>query len=299
MTFSTTLKRLVAPMLGLALAGGVAWRSGNLPGRPPRASASPGATNAPPPSARVSAEGRVVAYPGSEVVVGTEVAGLIVDLPIWEKSVVKKGDLLAVLNSADLRAARAEALARVAEADADAHYYEAEVRREDRLLARSAGTPAALDANRRLLAASRARRDGASATARRFDALIAKTRIVSPIDGVVTARHVEPGQTVDAAERVATVADLSRLRVEAEVDEYDTPRVAPGAAVSIAAEGYGATRWAGRVEEIPDTVVNRRLRPDDPGRPIDARVLPVKVALDAPTPLKLGQRVEAEITAAR
>jgi HlyD family secretion protein len=42
-------------------------------------------------------------------------------------------------------------------------------------------------------------------------------------------------------------------------------------------------------------VVGRRTRPADPGRPIDARVLPVKIALVEPTPLKLGQCIDVEI----
>jgi HlyD family secretion protein len=88
---------------------------------------------------------------------------------------------------------------------------------------------------------------------------------------------------------------LARVRVEAEVDEYDTARVALGARVAIIAEGYTDASWRGTIEEIPDTVVGRRIRPEDPGRPIDARVLPVKIALGEPTPLKLGQRVEVEI----
>src|SRR6185312_2522781 len=53
---------------------------------------------------RVTAEGRVVAYPGAEVVVGTEVAGLIVRLTAQERSAVRAGELIAELNSADLRA---------------------------------------------------------------------------------------------------------------------------------------------------------------------------------------------------
>jgi len=42
----------------------------------------------------------------------------------------------------------------------------------------------------------------------------------------------------------------------------------------------------------------RRLRPQDPGRPTDTRVLAVKVALAEPTPLKLGTTVELRIAAA-
>ncbi|MGE5686707.1 MAG: efflux RND transporter periplasmic adaptor subunit [Gemmatimonadota bacterium] len=253
-----------------------------------------GAAPAPVP-ARVLAEGRVVAYPGAEVVVGTEAAGLIVNLTVQEKSVVRKGDPIAELNSADLRASLAESLARIAEAEADVRFYEREVRREEALLAKRAGTPQNLDVNRRGLDTARARRAAAIATRDRFEALIAKTRITAPIDGVVTARHVQPGEAVEANAKVVTIADLARVRVEAEVDEYDTARVALGAGVAIIAEGYTDASWRGTIEEIPDIVVGRRIRPEDPGRPIDARVLPVKIALGEPTPLKLGQRVEVEI----
>lgn len=242
----------------------------------------------------VTAEGRVVAYPGAEVVVGTEVSGLIVRLPVEEKSVVKRGDMIAELRSDDLRASRAEAEARAAEADADIAFYERESLRERQLLARHSGTTQALDNHRRGLDAARARRLAALASRDRFDALIAKTRIVAPIDGVVLARHVHPGETLDAASRIVTIADLTRLRVEAEVDEFDTARVASGARVRITAEGYRSD-WLGSIEEIPDSVVGRKMRPEDPGRPIDARVLPVKIAFASPTPLKLGQRVEVTI----
>ena len=52
------------------------------------------------------------------------------------------------------------------------------------------------------------------------------------------------------------------------------------------------------MEEIPAAVIGRRLRPQDPGRPIDARVLAVKIAFGEATPLKLGQKVEVEFQAA-
>jgi hypothetical protein len=73
--------------------------------------------------------------------------------------------------------------------------------------------------------------------------------------------------------------------------------VALGSPVVITADGYGPTTWRGTVEEIPDSVVGRRIRPADPGWPIDARVLPVKIELAEPTPLKLGQRIDVEIAA--
>jgi hypothetical protein len=49
------------------------------------------------------------------------------------------------------------------------------------------------------------------------------------------------------------------------------------------------------VEEIPDSVSEKNLKPQDPGRPTDVRVLRVKIRFLEPTPLKLGQRVELEL----
>ena len=85
--------------------------------------------------------------------------------------------------------------------------------------------------------------------------------------------------------------------MEAEVDEFDAARVHLGDAVAVSAEGYDDRSWKGTIEEVPDTVVSRRLKPQDPSKPVDTRVLLVKVAMNEPTPLKLGQRVEIAIGA--
>jgi HlyD family secretion protein len=243
----------------------------------------------------VIAEGRVVAYPGAEVVVGAEMAGMITGVHVHEKETVRKGGLIAELKSDELRASRAEALAKIAEADADIHFFEREVKRTEALRIRQAGSQSELDKSRRELEASRARKDAAIATRDRYDALIAMTRITSPIDGVVIARYVHSGEMVAVATKIVSVADLKKVRIEAEVDEFDIERVKLGDPATIRAEGFVGTAWHGTVEEIPDAVVTRRVRPEDPGRPIDSRVLLVKIALDQPGPLKLGQRVEVEI----
>ena len=245
-----------------------------------------------PRSDQVVAEGRLVTYPGAEVVIGTEIMGTIVAMPVREKSVVHRGDLIAELRSDELKASLAEAEARIVEAEADIRYFELEVHRAERLQARKVGTQVEVDGNRRDLEVAHARRTAAAAAKRRFEALIAKTRILAPIDGMVTARHAQPWETVEAAGRLVTIADLNQVRIEAEVGEFDVGKIALGADVIVTAVGYPDTRWRGTVEEIPDTVVGRRIRPEDSGRLTDTRVLLVKIALKEKTPLKLGQLVE-------
>ena len=111
----------------------------------------------------------------------------------------------------------------------------------------------------------------------------------------VISRHADLGDIATGPVPLVTIVDLGRLRVEAEVDEFDFAGVAMSAKVIITAEGYSSAGWQGQVEEVPQAVVGRLTRPDDPGRPADTRVLRVKVAFREPNPLKLGQHVEVEI----
>jgi multidrug resistance efflux pump len=153
----------------------------------------------------------------------------------------------------------------------------------------------ALDKAERDRDAAAARRGSASATASRLGAVLGKAKIASPIDGTVVLRHAEQGETVAPGAPLVTVVDLSKTRVEAEIDEYDIGRVVVGRDATVRAEGFDGQSWRGRVEEIPDSVAARRLKPQDPARPTDTRVLRVKVALAEATPLRLGQRVEIEL----
>ena len=286
--------RVVLPLVGLCLAAVAAFQvfaAVNPSGK----SAAKHAPAPPPPSPHVAAEGRVVAYPGAEVVVGTDLGGTIVSLKVQEKEKVRRGQLLAELRSDDHRAALDEARARVVEADADIRLAQAEVERARTLWDKAVGSKQALDKAERDADAARARRATAAATAQRLEAVLAKTRIVSPIDGVVIARQAQAGETLELAEKIVTIADLSRTRVEAELDEFDAGRVRLNDEVRVTAEGYDGKSWRAKVEEIPDSVVGRRLKPQDPGKPEDTRVLLVKIALLEPTPLKLGQRVEIRI----
>jgi RND family efflux transporter MFP subunit len=260
----------------------------------PKPNATPKvAANAPAP--RVVAEGRVVTYPGSEVTIGTDVAGTIERMAVEEKQAVKAGDVIAVIKADDTRAALSVARARVGEADADIRLFASEVERAKHLFHEDVGSKQSWDKADRDLDSARARLASAAAEVRRLEALVEKTVITAPIDGVVITRHAHAGESLESGHPIVTVANLAKVRVEAEIDEYDTARIHLGAPVDVSAEGFGRT-WRGTIEEIPDAVVNRRLKPQDPSKPIDTRVLLVKVAFAEATPLKLGQRVEVKIS---
>jgi len=240
-------------------------------------------------------EGRVATYPGGQVVVGTDFAGTISRLMVKEKDLVHRGDVLAEIRADEERSQLAEARARIAESGADVTFFDAEADRVQRLWESHSVPRNQLDRAVHDRQAARARLQNAVATAHRIEAVLDKARIVAPIDGVVLLREVEPGESVEVGAKLFTLADLSQVRVEAEVDEYDIANLKLGGEAEVTAEGFSKS-WKGRVEEIPDSVGPRKLKPQDPGKPADTRVLLVKVALGEHTPLKLGQRVEVALS---
>jgi HlyD family secretion protein len=298
MSSSMVLGRVVLPAAGMLLAGALTWNAvqsltAESEAVPVRATSAP-LSHLP---NRINAEGRVVSYPGAEVTVGTEVLGTIVNMPVTEKTAVNKGDLLVELRADEVRASLREAHHRLTEAEVGLRLEQARSRL-DRILPLVTGKGAQQpDARRELLAAALAHRDAAQAAVDRLEAETAKYRVVAPLGGVVVKRFAEPGETVNAAAPLLTIVDLGRLRVEAEVDEFDIGRIATKAKATIRAEGYPGRHWRGEVEEVADSIIARPSRPQDPGRPADTRVLLVRVAFREPSLLKLGQRVEVEIAA--
>lgn len=281
----------VMGLIGVGLLGTTVLQARNAAG-PQAAKAQVGA---PPSSRHVAAEGRVVTYPGAEVKVSAERPGRLVSVKIEEGQTVRKGDLLAEIESEELRAALSESRARFSESEAEVKLAEVNLKRRRELAEQKIVAAHDLDQAQRDLDISRARLETARAEVERYEAQLRKTRIAAPISGTVIARHVDAGETVETGNAVATLADLSRLRIEGEADEADAAALSVGAPVAITTDGYPGQSWKGTIEEVADSVTLRKLKPQDPGRPTDTRILAVKVAFAEPTPLKLGTTVELRI----
>ncbi len=293
MSFTQRVKSHVSTLVLGSLLVGVAayeWKQAKAGEAISTAQAKPSTKAAP----NVLAEGRVAVPVGSEITVGAELNGKLIRLLVKERDQVKAGDVLAEVDVREQQAALNEAWARVKEAGADVDYTARERKRSQQLWNNNVVAEASLDRSVHDSTVAEGRRASLLAGATRISANIAKSRVVAPIDGTVTERFADVGEMVAAGSPLLTLTDLSQLRIEAEVGEFDVARVRLGAEVTIRAEGYAA-HWSGKVAEIPDRVVPRSLKPLDPSRPVDTRVLIVKVELSKPVPLKLGQRVEVEV----
>jgi ABC exporter DevB family membrane fusion protein len=129
---------------------------------------------------------------------------------------------------------------------------------------------------------------------------VARTTVVeSTIAGKVTRKLVEPGEAVDIGIPLMILGDVSKTIVKAEVDETDVGKLALGQAADITADAYPGRVFAGTVISIGEGMGKRRIRPDDPVKIQDMRVLETKLELgEAGGELKLGMTVDVRIRVA-
>jgi RND family efflux transporter MFP subunit len=72
----------------------------------------------------------------------------------------------------------------------------------------------------------------------------------APLTGIVSKRHVQPGEKVAIEAPLVTVVDLKDLEVQALVPAMDVPELKIGMPVDLSVDGFGERRFAGRVERI-------------------------------------------------
>jgi multidrug resistance efflux pump len=123
-----------------------------------------------------------------------------------------------------------------------------------------------------------------------------KTIIRSPIDGTVVERYLDEGEGVTPEIPILGIADLSKIWINAEVDETDIGRVHLGDKAQITANAYPDQVFKGKVHEIAHYAGVRKIRPSNPAVNLGLKVVQVKIMLEAHTPLRLGITVDVKIT---
>ncbi len=261
----------VLAVLAALVAAAFLWRARNRP--PPPARYMTQTTSQGDVSETVQSTGTV--KPVTEVQVGAQVSGRIRRVTVDFNSTVKKGDVLAEIDpityGAQVEQTRAQLEAQRAgltRAEANVKTFDIALERFKKLKAESLASQADVDT-------AQGQRDVAAAEVRQMAAQISSTqaqitsananlsftRIYAPIDGVVTNRAIDPGQTVAAsfqAPVLFTIAqDLGQMRVFADIDEADVGKLAEGMGAEATVDAFPGERFRGKVGQVrfnPTTV---------------------------------------------
>ena len=214
----------------------------------------------------VTATGSV--QPSNKVDVSSELSGVVRKVFVDYNSLVKVGDVLAELDTDKLkatvdssRAHMASAKAKVADAEATLEEKKAEFERKKGLAARQVASVQDLDAAKAAFDRASAGLISAKADVGVAEAQLnlditnlSKARIVSPINGIVLKRNVDPGQTVASSLQAPVLFsladDLKRMELQVDIDEADVGMVAEGQVAAFAVDAYPSRRFPAQIRML-------------------------------------------------
>ncbi len=223
----------------------------------------------------VEASGTV--NPVDTVDIGSQVSGMIKEIYVDYNSKVKKGQLLAQIDTSlfqaqvdkargDLEAARSNKAKIQAMLVYDKKNYE----RYKKLYTKNYVAKSEVDlaeatykSDLAQMAAAQGTINQAQATLNNNLTNLKYTRIISPVDGIVVSRAVNVGQTVAASFQTPTLfqvaKDLTKMQIEVNVSEADIGKIKKEQEVEYTLDGYADEVFHGKVSEVriaPTTVSN-------------------------------------------
>lgn len=227
--------------------------------------------------------------PVDTVAVGSQISGTITKVFVDFNSPVKKGELLAQIDKSLMDAQVQQYTATLQQAKANVVYQKSNYERQNKLFTVGAISKADLET---AVYQYNSGKDVVNSIAAQLKTALKNltfTDIYSPIDGTVLSRSISEGQTVASSLNTPTLfsiaKDLTKMQVQASVDEADIGNVKKGQRVMFTVDAFPTDTFAGTVKEI-------RLRSS-----VSSNVVTYITIIDAPNnDLKLKPGMTASIT---
>jgi RND family efflux transporter MFP subunit len=222
--------------------------------------------------------------------VASQMMGTIVEIRAREGDQVHSGQVLAVIDDSQPRAAVQQSIAatlaaqkEVAAAESDCALAESTQKRYQQLFDKKSVSPQEFDEIKARHTSAEARREMAQAGQAQADAALTQartslgyTRIHAPFAGMVTEKRADAGTMAAPGTPIFTIEDTRKYRLEATVDERDIGFVHIGQLVSVLLDAYGDVAFQGKTVQIVPAA--------DPG----SRSFLVKIDLPADARLRSG-----------
>jgi len=215
---------------------------------------------------QVSATGTL--QPLTQVDISSELSGIVRTVAVDENQQVRKGEVLAALDTSRLEAQIERAQASSKAAAANVENARITLKENEQALARTAELAKRGQATNQALEAATATRDRAKAALDSAEANLAiadadlklqqsdldKSTIYAPIDGIVLTRSVDPGQTVASSLQAPVLfviaADLKSMELKAAIDEADIGSVRIGQPARFTVDAFPERPFDAEIRDI-------------------------------------------------
>jgi len=188
------------------------------------------------------------------VQIGSQVSGVIARLYADFNSKVTKGQLLAELDPTPFQQQVEQRQADVTKSRVEAANARITYDRQLRLVKAGLSPQSDLDSSRAAYEGAKAQVQQSTAALNQSLTSLKYTKIISPIDGVVVDRQYDVGQTVAASFSAPTLfsiaQDMTKMQVQADVDQSDIGRIAVGQTARFTVDSYPDQEFRGRISQI-------------------------------------------------
>ncbi len=188
--------------------------------------------------------------PLNQTTVKSKVAAEVREILVQEGNKISKGQIIARLDVADLRARLASQQASVDEVRARVSLAEKNRETNLALLKQNFISQNAFDSIASNVDVSQASLRAAQAQLEIAKRAMDDAVVRAPMDGIVSKRFVQPGEKINFDSPIATLVDLARLELEAPVPASEIPRVKIGQEVAFNVDGFNGRNFIGEVERI-------------------------------------------------
>ena len=206
---------------------------------------------------QVEASGTI--NPTTETSVGTQVSGRIQEIFVDYNSIVKEGDLLAVIDPSTYQSAVVQQEANLLKIQSEYTNKMRNYERYRKLYKQELVAKSELDDAETSYLQAKAQVTQAQASLEKAKIDLGYTQITSPVNGIVISKEVELGQTVAASFNTPTLfsvaEDLTKMQIEVNISEADISKIKEGQDVDFNVDAYPDTTFKGKVIQVRNSPV--------------------------------------------
>ena len=259
---------------------------------------------------KVVANGKI--QPVLQVKISPEVSGEIIDLPVKEGQLVKKGELIVKIKPDfylaqvhQCEAGYEAALAQKAQAEANLTKAEADFKRNQDLFASKliseadfVGFKAAYDVAKAQVESALHQVESSKATVASAQDSLDKTTIVAPLTGTISKLTSRLGERVlgtvqNMGTEIMTIADLNEMEARVDIGENDVVLIKPGEKAQLEVDAFKNRKFSGLVTEIANSSNDSTLGQASSSQ--EATKFQVRIRLQEKEEFRPGMSVTAEI----
>jgi membrane fusion protein, multidrug efflux system len=197
--------------------------------------------------------------PVNQATVKAKVSGDVRQITVREGDSVQAGQMLVRVDTADLDARVLERQGQLQSAKAQLALAEKTNAMNQKLLKQNFISQNASDNAESSMEVSQGNVMAAQAQLRVAQNALRDSVAIAPLSGVVSKRHVQPGEKVAFDSPLVTVVDLKAMELQALVPSGDIPELKPGMTVDLTVDGFTDRKFTGRIERInPSTEAGTR-----------------------------------------